>query len=482
VTCNAAPLAPRLWHVTSEFGPYRIERTIARGGMGEVLRAYDTRLDRVVALKVLPPHLAADQEYRQRFRREAHSAARLSEPHIVPIHSFGEIDGRLYLDMQLVEGEDLATRLSTRGPLDPAEAVDVVGQIAQALTAAHAEGLVHRDVKPSNILLNHSGFAYLVDFGIARSQESATGLTGTGAAIGTLDYMAPERFTGARPDQRVDVYALACVLHQCLTATKPFAATTAASLLNAHLNQAPPRPSVLRPGTPVALDGVVARGMAKSPDDRYPTAAALAEGARAAGNSAPRRDFTAPPAETRAFEPASAPRRGGGLVVALTLVVVVLLGGVGALVALPALLSRGPSGTPNSTPLAAPVPVRTSAPVADTTVPVAVTTARESQPSPGDLSGFVVHYYGLMPDTDAGWDLIGPNLRLRTRDSYDKFWSKFSGAEVLGTPGVEDSTVTARIRLRYRDGRPDVTETHVLGVAMWDGHLCVDADAVTKSR
>ncbi|MDT7802997.1 MAG: serine/threonine protein kinase, bacterial [Actinomycetota bacterium] len=472
--------------MTSEFGPYRIERLIARGGMGEVLRACDTRLDRVVALKVLSPHLAADQDFRERFRREAHSAARLREPHIVPIHSFGEIDGRLYLDMQLVEGEDLATRLSTRGPMDPAEAVDVVGQIAQALTAAHAEGLVHRDVKPSNILLTPSGFAYLVDFGIARSQEAATGLTGTGAAIGTLDYMAPERFTGARPDQRVDVYALACVLHQCLTATKPFAATTAASLLNAHLNQPPPRPSLLRPGTPTALDGVVARGMAKSPDDRYPTAAALAAGALAA--LGPRRDFAAPPAETRTFtrvEPDAAPPRRVGLAVALTLVVLVLLGGVGALIALPALTSRSPAAAP-SAPVAA--PVRTSVSSAsptltpDTTVPLAVTTAQASRPSPGDLSGFVVHYYGLLPDTDSGWELIGPNLRLRTRDSYDKFWSKFSGAEVVGAPSVEGDSVTARIRLHYRDGRPDVTETHVLGVAMWDGHLCIDSDSVAKNR
>jgi hypothetical protein len=473
--------------VNSEFGPYRIERPIARGGMGEVLRACDTRLDRIVALKVLPPHLAADQEYRERFRREAHAAARLREPHIVPIHAFGEIDGRLYLDMQLVEGEDLAARLNTRGPMTPAEAVDVVGQIAQALTAAHAEGVIHRDVKPSNILLNRNGFAYLVDFGIARSRESATGLTGAGAAIGTLDYMAPERFTGARPDQRVDVYALACVLHQCLTATKPFTATTAASLLNAHLNQAPPRPSLLRPDVPGALDGVVARGMAKSPDDRYATAEALAAGARAAlGSSSPRRDFAAAPAETRAFTkvaPDAAPGRKAGLAVALTIVLVILLGGAGALIALPALQSRTTTTTPTSAPLAAPVPARTTtSATAETTEPVAVPTAGASRPSAGDLAGFVVHYYGLMPDTDAGWDLIGPNLRLRTRDSYEKFWSKFSGAEVVGTPAVEGSTVTARVRLHYRDGRPDVTETHVLGIAMQDDHLCIDADAVPKNR
>ncbi|WP_290059263.1 protein kinase domain-containing protein [Amycolatopsis solani] len=464
-----------------EFGPYRIERPIARGGMGEVLRARDTRLDRVVALKVLPPHLAADEEFRERFRREAHAAARLREPHVVPIHSFGEIDGRLYLDMQLVEGEDLATRLSTRGPMDAAEAVDVVGQIAQALTAAHAEGLVHRDVKPSNILLTGTGFAYLVDFGIARSQEATSGLTGAGAAIGTLDYMAPERFTGARPDLRVDVYALACVLHQCLTATKPFAATTAASLLHAHLNQAPPRPSLLRAGVPTALDGVVARGMAKSPDDRYPTAAALAAGAKAALGTPP------PPAVTRAFtrvEPEAPPRRRTGLLVALIAVTVLLLGGVGTLFALPALLARTPAVTPTSAPLAAPVPVpvRTTTPAGATTVPVAVTTASANRPDPGDLAGFVVHYYGLMPDTAAGWELIGPNLRLRTRDSYDKFWSGFSGAEVVGTPAVAGSTVTARIRLHHRDGRPDSTETHVLGLALRDGELCIDSDSLAKNR
>jgi hypothetical protein len=167
--------------------------------------------------------------------------------------------------------------------------------------------------------------------------------------------------------------------------------------------------------------------------------------------------------------------------VALTIVLVILLGGAGALIALPALQSRTTTTTPTSAPLAAPVPARTTtSATAETTEPVAVPTAGASRPSAGDHA--VVHYYGLMPDTDAGWDLIGPNLRLRTRDSYEKFWSKFSGAEVVGTPAVEGSTVTARVRLHYRDGRPDVTETHVLGIAMQDDHLCIDADAVPKNR
>lgn len=152
-----------------QFGPYRVESLIARGGMGEVLRAYDTRHDRVVALKLLAPEFAADHDFQERFRREAHAVARLREPHVIPIHAYGEIDGRLYLDMRLVEGDDLGSRLTAGEPLAPADAVDVVGQVAQALAAAHAEGLVHRDVKPSNVLVGPTGFAYLVDFGIARA-------------------------------------------------------------------------------------------------------------------------------------------------------------------------------------------------------------------------------------------------------------------------------------------------------------------------
>ncbi|WP_328647685.1 serine/threonine protein kinase [Amycolatopsis sp. NBC_00348] len=265
-----------------QFGPYRVESLIARGGMGEVLRAYDTRHDRVVALKLLAPEFAADHDFQERFRREAHAVARLREPHVIPIHAYGEIDGRLYLDMRLVEGDDLGSRLTAGGPLAPADAVDVVGQVAQALAAAHAEGLVHRDVKPSNVLVGPTGFAYLVDFGIARAAGPATGLTATGGAVGTLDYMAPERFADAPADHRVDVYALACVLHQCLTGSKPFAATTAAALIGAHLHQPPPRPSSLRPGLPAAFDDVVARGMAKDPAERFASVTELAAAARAA--------------------------------------------------------------------------------------------------------------------------------------------------------------------------------------------------------
>jgi serine/threonine-protein kinase len=270
-----------------QFGPYRIEALLGRGGMGEVYRAFDTEHDRVVALKVLSEHLAADSGYRERFRREAHTAARLNEPHIVPIHRYGELEGRLFLDMRLVPGRDVAAVLAQDGPLDPARAVSIVSQVARALDAAHADGLVHRDVKPSNVVVTGEGddeFAYLLDFGIARSTTDTQGpaLTQTGAALGSFDYMAPERFLEQPADKRVDVYALACVLFECLTGRRPFTGDGLAVLMYAHLNTEPPAPSSVRPDLPHGLDQVVLRGLAKNPDERYATAGELAAAARRA--------------------------------------------------------------------------------------------------------------------------------------------------------------------------------------------------------
>ncbi len=268
------------------FGPYRLLELIGRGGMGEVFRAHDTVRDRVVALKRLVPELADDAGFTARFRRESALVARLNEPHIVPIHDFGSIDGRLYLDMRLVTGDDLGAILAREGPLTPARAVEVITQLASALDAAHADGLVHRDVKPSNALVTGDPeFVYLVDFGIARPIDGDPRLTLTGGVVGTLHYMAPERFDGRPVDGRVDVYALACVLHETLTGGKPFAATAALAIMGSHLTREPPRPSTLRAGIPSGLDAVVARGMAKNPDDRYRSAGALAAAARAALSS-----------------------------------------------------------------------------------------------------------------------------------------------------------------------------------------------------
>ncbi len=266
------------------FGPYRLEALLGRGGMGEVHRAVDTVIDRVVALKRLAPHLAADTEYQSRFRRESHAVARLRDPHVIPIHNYGEIDGRLFIDMRLVDGENLADLLTREGGLPPARAVDLVAQVASALTAAHAEGIVHRDVKPSNVLITGTDFVYLVDFGVAQTSTvtSAVNLTKTGATVGTLDYMAPERFGGGPTDHRVDVYALGCLLFQTLTGRKPFPGDGLPTMIYAHLTLPPPRPSEEVPELPAALDAVVARGMAKEPEHRYPTAAALAAAARGA--------------------------------------------------------------------------------------------------------------------------------------------------------------------------------------------------------
>ncbi|MFD9704476.1 protein kinase [Lentzea sp. NPDC059081] len=258
------------------FGPYRIEQLLGRGGMGEVHRAYDTVHDRVVALKRLSPGYHDDEEYRARFRREAQIVARLREPHVIPIHAYGEIDDRLYLDMRLVEGSDLSDLIDGTS-VEPARAVRIVEQVASALDAAHADGLVHRDVKPSNILVTSGDFVYLVDFGIARSASpAATSLTASGSVVGTLDYMAPERFESGPVDGRADVYALACVLFACVAGRRPFTAEGTAAQIWAHMREEPPKASPLNAAVPAALDAVIAKGMAKDPADRYATAGALA--------------------------------------------------------------------------------------------------------------------------------------------------------------------------------------------------------------
>ncbi|CCH30821.1 serine/threonine-protein kinase [Actinosynnema sp. NPDC047251] len=269
------------------FGHYVIGELLGRGGMGEVHRAHDTAHDRVVALKRLSPALD-DEEYRARFRREARIVARLREPHVIPIHAYGEIDGRLYLDMRLVEGQDLG-ELCAAAPLSPERAVRIVAQVAGALDAAHADGVVHRDVKPSNILVTPDDFAYLVDFGIARDLlPGGADATASGVLVGTLDYMAPERFAGGVVDGRADVYALACVLYACVTGQRPFPADGVAAQIWAHLHSAPPSASRTTPAVPAAVDDVIRRGMAKDPADRHQTAGAFAAAATAA-LTAPRR-------------------------------------------------------------------------------------------------------------------------------------------------------------------------------------------------
>jgi YVTN family beta-propeller protein len=267
-----------------EFGHYRLERLIGSGGMGDVYHAHDHRHDRPVAVKLLPALFSGDREFEERFRRESRVVARLREPHIIPIHDYGEINKRLYIEMRLVDdGTNLATLLRDQGPMSPARAVHIISQVADALDAAHFDGLVHRDVKPSNILITPSDFVYVVDFGIAHAiGHTASSLTMSGTTVGTLDYMAPERFTSPTIDLRADVYSLACVLYEALTATKPFTGSDLPALMYHHLTTAPPHASAINPSVPHALDEVVITGMAKDIEARYARAGVLASAARAA--------------------------------------------------------------------------------------------------------------------------------------------------------------------------------------------------------
>jgi serine/threonine-protein kinase len=245
-----------------------------------VYEAYDTGKGRTVALKVLTDQYAQDETFRARFLRESRAAAILQEPHVIPIHDWGEIDDILYIDMRLVQGRTLRELLKT-GALEPQRATDIVRQIAAALDAAHAQGLIHRDVKPQNIIVTPADFAYLVDFGIAESKGD-TRLTMAGYQVGSFDYMAPERFGEEEATQAVDVYSLACVLHEALTGAKAFPVHSAEQVIGAHLSSPPPRPSALNARVPPSFDDVIAHGMAKHPDDRYGSAGALGRAAKRA--------------------------------------------------------------------------------------------------------------------------------------------------------------------------------------------------------
>lgn len=292
----------------SSFGKYRLIEIMGRGGMGEVWRAYDTATQRVVALKILPLDISNNEVFQQRFRREAHATARLNNPHLIPIHTYGEIEGRLYVDMRLIEGHDLQSVLAA-GPLHPDRAVGIIQQVAKGLHAAHKDGLLHRDVKPSNILLDADDFAYLIDFGIARAAGEMA-LTAVGDVIGTYHYMAPERFGTTGVDFRSDIYSLACVLYECLTARHPFPGDTLQQQIGSHLSIPPPRPSSTNPGLPTGLDMVVAKGMAKRPGDRYDTPVELALAAKGALTSAIR---LAPQAPARAHVTAPFRAETGGV-------------------------------------------------------------------------------------------------------------------------------------------------------------------------
>ncbi len=264
------------WRVGSRFGPYQLIRRLGHGRIGEVYEAEDTRNQQAVALKLISGQFSGSAVFRTRMQHQTEVVGRLTEPHVVPIHAYGEIDGTVYLEMRLIDGTDLAALLKRSGPLSPARSVAIVSQVASALGAAHGAGVLHRDVKPENILVTDDDVAYLVDFGIVHAAADP-GLTQVGTAVGTYRYMAPERLTGEDVTYRTDIYSLACVLAECLTGAPPYRADSIEQVVGAHLTAPPPQPSQSGSGdVPADLDQVVARGMAKRPQDRYRSAGDLA--------------------------------------------------------------------------------------------------------------------------------------------------------------------------------------------------------------
>ena len=279
----------------SMFAGYRIECVAGRGGMGIVYRAVDLSLDRTVALKFIAPELGDNASFRRRFTAESKVAASLDHPNVIPIFQAGEQDGALFLVMRHVEGVDMRDDIADHGRLDPPRAVGIIAQVASALDAAHAAGLVHRDVKPANILLTPTDHAYLTDFGLSKRLLSETDETETGHLLGTLNYLAPEQIRAEGVEPRTDVYALGCVLYHALTGGVPFPMEEREAKLWAHLSAMPPP---VPAGVPEGFDEIIARAMAKQPSDRFASAGALAKAAEAAAKGG--RRAPAHPAPARA--------------------------------------------------------------------------------------------------------------------------------------------------------------------------------------
>lgn len=278
-TLSVSELAPG-----TTFAGCRIDAVVGRGGMGVIYRGTELRLGRPVALKLIAAERAADPEFRVRFEREARLTASIDHPNVIPVYAAGEEDGQLYLVMRYVDGTDLRHLLRDQGPLPPRRVDGLMGQLAAALDAAHAAGLVHRDVKPANVLLvagARGEHAYLSDFGVVQSMDAETRITESGEFVGTADFMAPEHLRGEPTDARSDVYALGCVLVTALTGQPPFRRDTVPATIAGHLHDPPPQVSTT-PGVPGALDAVVARALAKRPEARFGTAGDFARAVHAA--------------------------------------------------------------------------------------------------------------------------------------------------------------------------------------------------------
>jgi serine/threonine protein kinase len=344
--------------IGTTFAGYRVEGLLGHGGMGVVYRAEHPRLGASVALKVMDPELATDEVFRERFLREARAAARIGHPNIIPIYDAGEWDGDLYMAMRLIEGEDLKSVLRKEGPLSVEQTHEIGIQVASALDAAHRSGLIHRDVKPGNILIETggdpgSGFtAYVADLGLTKHLESRVGLTQSGQMVGTIYYAAPEQITNGVVDGRADIYSLACVLFECLTGSPPYVRDNQAAVIWAHLHDEVPRATSTKPSLPRCVDHALAKGMAKSPDERFTTARELVDALRSSpedvteaggrnGTQARAMLSSQPPPGPASTTRKARPRRALALVGALG-----LLFGAGAAAAITVLVGdNGPTAT-----------------------------------------------------------------------------------------------------------------------------------------
>ncbi|HEX5951212.1 MAG TPA: serine/threonine-protein kinase [Actinomycetota bacterium] len=377
--------------VGREIAGYAIESVLGRGAMGVVYLARQRSPDRRVALKLINPALADEDAFRRRFLRESTAAAAIDHPHILPVYATGETDGLLYIAMRFVEGRDLRAVLRSSEGLDPERVVAIAAQLAGALDAAHARGLVHRDVKPGNILVAHEATAddtdhcYLTDFGVSTWMTSSAGtLTSTGQMIGSVNYAAPDQIEGRRVDGRADQYSLGCVVYECLTGRAPFSGRTAAGTLHAHLHEEPLAPTVLRPVLSPAVDAVLHRALGKRPEGRYGSCREFALDLRSALEGKAIEPTVLRPAEPGPPEP-EPPRRRTPWVLAATVMTTAVV------VALVAVLMIGrdpeaaaPDGEPGS-----PSPSVSSAPLIRSGIQV---TASSTAPSSTDAAGNVVTY------------------------------------------------------------------------------------------
>ncbi len=423
-----APIRPVTLPSGTRLGGYRIESLLGRGGMGEVYRATDERLGRTVALKLVNEQVAERPGIRERFLAESRLAASLDHPNIVPIYEAGEADGRLYLAMRYVAGSDLEQLIRSGGALSPERAVALLSGIAEALDAAHDRGLVHRDVKPSNILVARTErggeHAYLGDFGLVKHLGSEAGLTVSGQLLGSVDYVAPEQVEGRPIDGRVDVYSLACVLYTALTGAVPYPRQTDMATLWAHVQSPPPRPSAVDPAL-AAFDPVIARGMAKDETERTASAGGLLRDAAGAA-AAPRNDSPSP-APTGLVRPGRVGRTwqaGGVVAVSAVLVGVALLlsrpgAGTGALA------SPSPGSSSNAAGETTSAPPATTGP--STVGPIVLSTQPDGGPiEPVELDPGMYGMDHFRPSVQfeiskPGWEFVSESadwasLRLATSE------------------------------------------------------------------